>query len=81
MGEFNNNIAARRRRIDAREPGSRCEPLQSIVNSIYVQQQPSGRGSAWLERLVRDQEVGGSNPLAPTTSFKISDLLHQIDSA
>src|SRR6185312_14481794 len=29
---------------------------------------PSGRGSAWLERLVRDQEVGGSNPLAPTKS-------------
>jgi hypothetical protein len=29
----------------------------------------SGRGSAWLERLVRDQEVGGSNPLAPTISF------------
>ena len=28
--------------------------------------QLSGRGSAWLERLVRDQEVGGSNPLAPT---------------
>ncbi len=28
----------------------------------------SGRGSAWLERLVRDQEVGGSNPLAPTIS-------------
>ena len=26
----------------------------------------SGRGSAWLERLVRDQEVGGSKPLAPT---------------
>ena len=26
----------------------------------------SGRGSAWLERLVRDQEAGGSNPLAPT---------------
>ncbi len=25
----------------------------------------TGRGSAWLERLVRDQEVGGSNPLAP----------------
>ena len=28
----------------------------------------SGRGSAWLERLVRDQEAGGSNPLAPTIS-------------
>ena len=26
----------------------------------------SGRGSAWLERLVRDQEVEGSNPFAPT---------------
>ena len=30
----------------------------------------SGRGSAWLERLVRDQEAGGSNPLAPTKLFK-----------
>ena len=30
---------------------------------------PSGRGSAWLERLVRDQEVGGSNPLAPILPF------------
>jgi hypothetical protein len=27
----------------------------------------SGRSEAWLSRLVRDQEVGGSNPLAPTT--------------
>ena len=27
----------------------------------------SGRSAAWLARLVRDQEVGGSNPLAPTT--------------
>jgi hypothetical protein len=37
----------------------------------------SGRGSAWLERLVRDQEVGGSNPLAPTnypTSFPLNCL-------
>jgi hypothetical protein len=28
----------------------------------------SGRSAAWLARLVRDQEAGGSNPLAPTTS-------------
>src|SRR5258706_10616390 len=26
----------------------------------------SGRSAAWLARLVRDQEAGGSNPLAPT---------------
>ncbi len=26
----------------------------------------SGSGSVWLERLVRDQEVGGSNPPFPT---------------
>ena len=32
----------------------------------------SGRGSAWLERLVRDQEVGGSNPLAPTKTKYIN---------
>ena len=25
----------------------------------------TGCSSAWLERLVRDQEVGGSNPLTP----------------
>jgi hypothetical protein len=29
----------------------------------------SGRSAAWLARLVRDQEVGGSNPLAPTIIF------------
>jgi hypothetical protein len=31
----------------------------------------SGRSAAWLARLVRDQEVGGSNPLAPTTCFRV----------
>jgi hypothetical protein len=30
---------------------------------------PSGRSAAWLARLVRDQEVEGSNPFAPTTLF------------
>jgi mono/diheme cytochrome c family protein len=34
----------------------------------------SGRGSAWLERLVRDQEVGGSNPLAPTTLSLVASI-------
>src|SRR6266481_3082502 len=33
----------------------------------------SGRSAAWLARLVRDQEVDGSNPFAPTIiSGKIS---------
>src|SRR3984893_158113 len=31
----------------------------------------SGRSAAWLARLVRDQEVGGSNPLAPTILFSV----------
>ena len=29
----------------------------------------SGCGSAWLERLVWDQEVAGSNPVTPTDGF------------
>jgi hypothetical protein len=29
----------------------------------------SGRSAAWLARLVRDQEVDGSNPFAPTILF------------
>jgi hypothetical protein len=35
----------------------------------------SGRSAAWLARLVRDQEVEGSNPFAPTTPFRINGLL------
>jgi hypothetical protein len=30
----------------------------------------SGRSAAWLARLVRDQEVEGSNPFAPTNFFR-----------
>jgi hypothetical protein len=33
---------------------------------------PSGHSSAWLERTVRDREVGGSNPLAPTNLATIA---------
>jgi hypothetical protein len=37
-----------------------------FVKSSYFDTRFTGRGSARLERLVRDQEVGGSNPPAPT---------------
>ena len=33
---------------------------------ITKRQTPPGCGSAWLERLVWDQEVAGSNPVTPT---------------
>ena len=33
---------------------------------VVYNQGHSGRGSARLEHTVRDREVGGSNPLAPT---------------
>ena len=32
----------------------------------------SGCGSAWLERLVWDQEVAGSNPVTPMFNFGLS---------
>jgi hypothetical protein len=35
--------------------------------SSLVKRNRSGRSAAWLARLVRDQEVDGSNPFAPTT--------------
>ena len=31
---------------------------------------PTGCGSAWLERLIWDQEVAGSNPVTPITCGK-----------
>ena len=37
----------------------------------------SGRGSAWLECLPWEQEVAGSNPVAPT--IHINDLRHPAD--
>src|SRR5215831_9501727 len=48
--------------------------IRAACVSLKKSASPSGRGSAWLERLVRDQEVGGSNPLAPTKPFNITEL-------
>src|SRR5215470_10375765 len=51
-----------------REPGMLAPGLGAVVQyASYLSS--SGRGSAWLERLVRDQEAPGSNPGAPTKSF------------
>ncbi len=36
----------------------------------------AGRGSVWLERDVRDVEVGGSNPLAPTNFTERDPILY-----
>ena len=35
------------------------------VTEITTRKQKTGCGSAWLERLVWDQEVAGSNPVTP----------------
>jgi putative endonuclease len=37
----------------------------------------AGRGSAWLERLVRDQEVAGSNPVAPIVDYFVYVLVSE----
>src|SRR5205085_11647690 len=37
-------------------------PVRDLPQAVTKK---TGRSSAWLERLVRDQEVAGSNPVAP----------------
>src|SRR5207249_7481331 len=42
------------------------DKISSSARAGFHSPLPSGCGSAWLERLVRDQEVAGSNPVTPT---------------
>ena len=43
-----------------------CVTLRLDASAFVVARAMSGRSAAWLARLVRDQEVEGSNPFAPT---------------
>ncbi len=40
-----------------------------IANVLWKKYKITGCGSAWLERLVWDQEVAGSNPVTPTSGY------------
>jgi hypothetical protein len=44
-----------------------CAKLIVTLRGVCSGASLSGRSAAWLARLVRDQEVDGSNPFAPTT--------------
>ena len=58
------NTAKRSRKWAGKQRGQPCRVLNSEIER-------NAQVGAWLslvERLVRDQEVGGSNPLAPTNS-------------
>ena len=46
-----------------------CYSLALRNRVVYCVFLLSGRSAAWLARLVRDQEVEGSNPFAPTIFF------------
>ncbi len=47
-----------------------CKPV-SMFNGDFPIDSSSGRGSAWLERTVRDREVAGSNPVAPIDTSRL----------
>ena len=51
-------------RVAAREVDQGCRWICKPI--LFQNLDLSGCGSVWLERLVRDQEVAGSNPVTPT---------------
>jgi hypothetical protein len=52
-----------------------CDILRIPAASYMPRSRSSGRSAAWLARLVRDQEVEGSNPFAPTNPFGINNFI------
>src|SRR5882762_7046384 len=55
-------------------PWSYVNLVVQLGQDICARAYRSGRSAAWLARLVRDQEVDGSNPFAPTISFGTNNL-------
>ena len=47
----------------------------SCVTDEYVADE-TGCGSAWLERLIWDQEVAGSNPVTPIVENRVYFMLN-----
>lgn len=50
---------------------SACLLHESMYILFPVNLMMSGRSSVWLERYVRDVEVAGSNPVAPTIFHEV----------
>src|SRR5467141_2172986 len=55
-------------------PWSYVNLVVQLGQDICARAYRSGRSAAWLARLVRDQEVDGSNPFAPTISLRTNNL-------
>jgi hypothetical protein len=53
-----------------------CDKLLCMIARASVRACLSGRSAAWLARLVRDQEVDGSNPFAPTIISPLDSILY-----
>src|SRR5271156_2679628 len=57
-------------------PRKLCYSSQVRVRAfVLLVRTRSGRSAAWLARLVRDQEVEGSNPFAPTTFLQTNQAV------
>src|ERR1700720_3810552 len=57
------------------QPGTCVSLRVRLGQEVGARAYQSGRSAAWLARLVRDQEVDGSNPFAPTTSIPLNQQL------
>src|SRR5258708_7683967 len=72
------------KRFSGNDPSDQEPPDRTLARclvgkrGICYSESITGRSSAWLERLVWDQEVAGSNPVAPIF-FKLGAVLRKWD--